>query len=97
MTAKDSVDAGRLKLMLSELRLPTIKDTWPDFAARSDKEGWPAARFLAALVENELADRARRRIARCVCESVLSAKWESLPCDATSHVAEGNCVAVGQV
>jgi energy-coupling factor transporter ATP-binding protein EcfA2 len=71
VTAKDSIDAGRLKLMLNELRLPTIKDVWPDFAARSDKEGWPAARFLAALVENELAERARRRIARHLEEARL--------------------------
>jgi hypothetical protein len=30
--------------------------------ARADKEGWPAARFLAALAEHEIAERARRRI-----------------------------------
>jgi DNA replication protein DnaC len=71
VTAKESIDAGRLKLMLNELRLPTIKDVWPDFAARSDKEGWPAARFLSALVENELAERARRRVARHLDEARL--------------------------
>jgi DNA replication protein DnaC len=32
------------------------------FAEQSDKEGWPAARFLAALAEHEIADRGRRRI-----------------------------------
>ena len=41
----DAIDAGRLTLALNELRLPTIKTIWPDFAARADKEGWPAARF----------------------------------------------------
>ena len=30
----------------------------------TDKEGWPAARFLAALIEHEIAERARRRIER---------------------------------
>jgi hypothetical protein len=30
---------------------------WTKFAEQSDKEGWPAARFLAALAEHEIADR----------------------------------------
>ena len=67
MTAKPStaaIDAGRLALMLAELRLPTIARAWPDLAQTADREGWPAARFLAAMVEHELADRARRRIER---------------------------------
>ena len=67
----DAIDAGRLGLMLTELRLPTIKLVWPDFAARSDKEGWPAARFLAALTEHEIAERARRRIERHLEEARL--------------------------
>ena len=40
-------------------------------AERSDKEGWPAARFLAALLEHETADRGRRRIARHLAEARL--------------------------
>mgnify|MGYP001616397817 FL=1 len=48
--------------MLNELRLPTISRLWPEFAQRSDKEGWQAARFLGALLEHELAERAKRRI-----------------------------------
>lgn len=63
MSAKNAIDAGRLSLMLNDLRLPTIKQVWPEFAARSDKEGWPAARFLSALAEHELAERRIRRIA----------------------------------
>jgi len=59
-----TTDAGRLALMLGELRLPTIARAWPDLADTADREGWPAARFLAALMEHELADRARRRIER---------------------------------
>ena len=43
-------DADRLALMLGELRLPTIARLWPEFAQRSDKEGWQAARLLGALV-----------------------------------------------
>jgi len=49
MKAADPIDTARLSLALTDLRLPAIKLVWPDFAARSDKEGWPAARFLAAL------------------------------------------------
>lgn len=56
----DNIDAPRLSLILNELRLPTIKHLWPKFAERSDKEGWPAARFLAAIAEHEPAERDRR-------------------------------------
>ena len=41
--------------VLHDLRLPTMKTVWPSFAERADKEGWPAARFLAAVAEHELA------------------------------------------
>ena len=57
-----SIDAARVELLLTELRLPGVKAIWPRIAAQSDKEGWPAARFLAALAEQEVADRSRRRI-----------------------------------
>ena len=32
--------------MLSDLRLPAIKSMWAKLAEQSDKEGWPAARYL---------------------------------------------------
>lgn len=64
-------DAGRLALMLHELRLPTIGRLWPQFAQRSDKEGWQATRLLGALFEHELAERATRRIERHRAESRL--------------------------
>jgi hypothetical protein len=35
--------------LLSELRLPSIRLMWAKLAEQSDKEGWPAARFLAVL------------------------------------------------
>ena len=57
-------EAARLPIMLAELRLPTVHRLWPGFAERADKEGWPAARFLATLVEHELAERVTRRIER---------------------------------
>jgi DNA replication protein DnaC len=69
MTA--AVDPGRNALMLTELRLPTIGQLWPELARRSDKEGWPAGRFLGALLEHELAERAKRRTERHRAESQL--------------------------
>jgi DNA replication protein DnaC len=65
------VEAARLPIMLAELRLPTINRLWAEFAARADQEGWPAARFLASLVEHELAERVTRRIERHRLESHL--------------------------
>ena len=37
--ATTAVDTARLGIMLHELRLPTIKTVWPEFATRADKEG----------------------------------------------------------
>lgn len=71
MKPADPIDAGRLTLALTDLRLPAIKLIWPDFAARADKEGWPAARFLAAIVEHEMAERANRRVQRHLDEARL--------------------------
>jgi DNA replication protein DnaC len=63
------VDTTRLPLLLHELRLPAIARLWSEFADRTDKEGWPAARFLAALAELEIAERGRRRIVRHLAEA----------------------------
>ena len=49
-----STDAVKLALMLSELRLPAMKQMWSGFAERADTEGWPAARLLSTLAELEL-------------------------------------------
>lgn len=64
-------DPTRLTLLLNELRLPAVKQMWPAFAERSDKEGWPAARLLMALAEHEIAERDRRRIERHLSEAKL--------------------------
>jgi DNA replication protein DnaC len=73
MTTTNTVDAARVELLLSELRLPGIKLRWATLAAQSDKEGWPAARFLAALAEHEVADRSCRRMERHLAEARLPA------------------------
>ena len=99
---KDSnaADAARLAFLLNELRLPAIKQLWPDIAALSDKEGWPAARFLAALAEHELAQRAMRRTERHLLEARLpvgktldSFDFNAVPVISKAHVmalASGN-------
>ena len=73
MNTANTVDTGRLNLLLNELRLPAIKVLWPQFAERSDKEGWPAARFLATIAEHEIAERGRRRVERHLVEARLPA------------------------
>lgn len=66
-----AIDAARVELLLTELRLPGIKQLWPKLAEQADKEGWPAARCLASLMEHEIADRGRRRIERHLAEARL--------------------------
>jgi DNA replication protein DnaC len=58
------IDTTHLPLLMRELRLPAITRLWREFAERADKEGWPAARFLSALAELEVAERGRRRVER---------------------------------
>lgn len=64
-------DAAKLPLMLTTLRLPAISRLWQDLGELSDREGWGAARFLAALCEHEILERASRRIARHMEEARL--------------------------
>ena len=86
--------------MLSDLRLPAIKSMWAKLAEQSDKEGWPAARFLAALAEHEIADRGRRRIERHLAEARLpvgktlaSFDFAAVPMVSKAH-ADGASVTV---
>ena len=65
------IDVHALPAMLTALRLPSFHSHWPTLAERADKEGWPAARFLAALAEVEIAERETRRIRRHLVESRL--------------------------
>jgi DNA replication protein DnaC len=71
MKATDTIDAAGIELLLGELRLPGIKLIWAALAETADKEGWPAARFLAALAEQEMVERGRRRFARNLEEARL--------------------------
>ena len=69
--ATKAIDAQRLTLILNDLRLPAIKQAWPEFVARADTEAWPAARLLATLAEHEIAERDRRRIERHLLDARL--------------------------
>jgi DNA replication protein DnaC len=64
--------SARLGMMLTDLRLPTIKRLAGDLCAQSDKEGWPAHQLLEALLEHEINERETRRIDRHRMESGLS-------------------------
>jgi len=66
-----AAEAARLPIMLSELRLPTIKRLWTQLAEQSNREGWPAERFLGALLAHEIAERETRRLARARADSQL--------------------------
>ena len=96
MKTTDPVDAARLELMLTELRLPAIKLLWSRFADQADKEGWPAARFLAALSEHEIAERDRRRIERHLVDARLPVgkTLESFDFDTVPMVSKAQVMAL---
>lgn len=70
-TTARTVDVHALPAMLTALRLPSFHRHWATLAQCADTEGWPAARFLAALAEVELAERETRRIQRHLAQSCL--------------------------
>ncbi|HYN10555.1 MAG TPA: ATP-binding protein [Vicinamibacterales bacterium] len=96
MTATDPIDAARLGILLGDLRLPAIKHIWPAFAERADREGWPAARFLAAMAEHEIAERARRRIERHLAEARLPSgkSLDAFDFDAVPMVSKAQVMAL---
>lgn len=94
-----AIDTAQLDLMFTELRMPSAKAMWQQLAERADKEGWPAARLLAALAEQEIADRARRRFERHLSEAKLppgktlaSFEFDLVPMVSRAHV---NALAAG--
>ena len=72
MSGAATATTGRLGLMLTELRLPTIKRLAGDLCTQSDREGWPGHRLVEALMEHEMAEREARRLDRHRAESALS-------------------------
>lgn len=69
---------------------------WPQFAEQSDKEGWPAARFLAAIAEHEIAERGRRRIERHLVEARLPAgrTFDSFDFEAVPIISKAQVTAL---
>lgn len=63
--------AAALPMMLTELRLPTVRAQWQSVAQTANREGWPAERFLSAMLEMEMAEREIRRIERHRSEAQL--------------------------
>ena len=64
--------SARLGVMLTELRLPTMKRLVPELCAHSDREGWPGHQLVETLLEHEMNEREVRRIERHRVESGLS-------------------------
>ncbi len=63
---------GGLGMMLTELRLPTMKRLAADICDQSDREGRPARRLLESLLEQEMTEREVRRFERHRAMSCLS-------------------------
>ena len=59
-----AIETATLPMMLTELRLPTIKRLWAELAAQSNREGWTAERLLHTLLGHEMAERETRRLAQ---------------------------------
>src|SRR5450631_4365209 len=64
MTDMTMTDATILAALLTELRLPSIARNWKRITEAADRDGWPAQKVLATLMEIEVAERASRRIQR---------------------------------
>jgi DNA replication protein DnaC len=62
---------GHLGVMLTELRLPTIKRLAGELCEQSDREGWPARRLLEHLLGLEMGEREARRFDRHRAQSGL--------------------------
>lgn len=64
--------SARLGVMLTELRLPTMKRLVPEVCVQSDRQGWPGQQLVETLLEHEMNEREVRRIERHRIESNLS-------------------------
>jgi DNA replication protein DnaC len=83
MTSAHPIDETRLGIVLNELRLPTIKNHWPQFAEAADREGWPAA-------------RANRRIERHLAKAHLPPckKLDSFAFEAVPMISKAQVMAM---
>ena len=97
-TTTATTTSARLGMMLTDLRLPTIKRLAGDLCAQSDAEGWPAHRLLEALLEHEINEREARRIDRHRNESGLSPdkRLSSFDFAAVPSVSKAQVMALAQ-
>jgi len=64
-------DVATLPLLLKQLRLTTMGRLWEAMALRAEEGRWTLGQYLAALCEEELLERERRRLERYLKESRL--------------------------
>jgi DNA replication protein DnaC len=60
-----------LPMLLTQLRLPTMKKLWEDVAIDAQDRGWSYPQYLYTLCDYEAAERHRRRLARHIAEARL--------------------------
>ena len=97
MTDAMMPDATFLASLLTELRLPSIARNWRRIAETADRDGWPAQKTIAALMEIEVAERASRRIQRHRDQSEAPAgkTFASFDFDAAPGVRKQQLLALG--
>jgi DNA replication protein DnaC len=91
-------DVATLPLLLKELRLTTMANLWEALAARAEEGRWTLGQYLAALCEEELIERERRRLARYLKESHLppAKTLHHLDFDAAPSLPRQHVVALAQ-
>ena len=98
MNSSVSADAARLPILLTELRLPTIKRMWEAISAQSDREGWRAERLLSMLFEQEVDERSQRSLARHRLDSQLPGdkRMENFDFDEVPTVSKAHVHALAE-
>jgi DNA replication protein DnaC len=98
MSGIPTIDTARLPVLLTQLRLPTVARLWRVLCETADRESWPAAKTLAALMEHEIAERAQRRTARHLLEARLPV-GKTLECfdfTAVSSISKARVTALAE-
>lgn len=68
---KSKRETAILPLLLSQLRLPTMKRQWEEAAQEAGSKGWSHPQYLATLCEAEVSERDRRRLSNRMSEAQL--------------------------
>ena len=58
-----------LPVLLKNLKLSTIKQTWEEVAVKAEKNGWSHAQYLAYLCEQEASEREKKRLYKRMSEA----------------------------